>query len=110
MPTMPASGAMAPRMRPARSRTTTSGSGSLLAMRLRGVEIALQDERGGERVHVAGLACARARLAKLGFGGGRRERLVHEDDGQPVACGEPAREFLREGRHRVRRIVAVARA
>src|SRR4051812_39474385 len=110
MPTMPASGEMASRMRVASSCTSDSGSGSLLAMGLRGVEIALQDEGCGEGIDVAGLSRARAGLAQLRLGGGRGERLVHEDHRKAIACRQPPREFLRQPRDRVRRIVGVARA
>src|SRR4051812_18065176 len=108
MPTMPASGDTRPRMPATSSRTSASGSGSLLAMGFRGVEVALQDEGRGERIDVPGLAGARARLAQLRFGARRGERLVHEDDGYAVARGEAARELLREARDLVRRAVGMA--
>src|SRR5258707_15044847 len=101
MPTSAASGAILPRIASAIARTSFSGSGSGMGAGLCGmVEVALQDDRRGERVDV-GLASARAaNRAQLLLGARRRQGLVDERDGEAVARGEPAGELRGELRHR----------
>src|SRR5258706_3532984 len=110
MLTIPASAPTAPFMRSASSRTRTSASGSKALMSIGLVEIALQDQRGGERIDIRSPRGARARLAQGGLSGGRRQRLVDEVDRPGVARREPAREFRGELRDRVLGSVGMARA
>src|SRR6516225_7419142 len=107
MPTSAASGASLPRICSASWPTRASGSGSEVGMGIGVVQVALQDERGGERVDVTFTRRARALAAqaRLGLGGG--ERLVDEDHGQLVARGEAPAEFLGQLRGRVLRVVRV---
>src|SRR6185312_6696154 len=107
MPTSAASFASLPRIASAISWTRRSGSGSDALMALRLVEERLQDDRGGERVHVALRRGARARLAQLALRGGGGERLVHHQHVAPVAACEAPGELPREARHLVRRAVRV---
>src|SRR5258706_8683508 len=109
MPTSAVSAAILPRISPAMARTSSSGSGSDMVAAFRLVEVALQDDRGGERFDVGLARPARARLAQLGLRGGGGERLVPHPPRHLVARGEPARELLRELRHGVLRAVGVVR-
>src|SRR5579862_413971 len=109
MPTSAASFETWPRIFSAISATSFSGSGSEALMALRLVEETLQDDGGGERVHVRLAPRARARLAKLRFGGRRRERLVHQHDLELVASREAPRELPGELRDRVLRSVRMSR-
>src|SRR5215470_5763683 len=96
MPTSAASGASLPRICSASLPTRASGSGSEVGMGVRIVQVALQDEGGGERVDIAFArrACAPAAQARLGLGGS--ERLVDENHGQLVARGQAPPELLGE--------------
>src|SRR5258706_5557801 len=96
MPTSAASGPTLPRIWPAILRTSSWGSGSDMLAALRLVEVALQDERGGERVDVGLAAGTRARVAQLGLRFRGSERLVHHHHGAAVARGEPARALCGE--------------
>src|SRR4051812_39842415 len=103
MPTSAASRESLPRIAWASAAIKASASGGEALMLGGRVEEALQDDGGGERIHVGFPRRARARLAQLRFGRGRAERLVHEDDRQRVALAQAAREFLGEPGGLVRR-------
>src|SRR3979409_2544289 len=109
MPINAASGATLPRICSAIERTSPSGSGSDMGMPAGIVEIALQDEGGGERVDLqvllrAGFG-ARPGIPQVLLGNGGGQRLVDHHHGKPVARGQPARELPRELRDRVLRAV-----
>src|SRR6185369_13353462 len=110
MPTMPASGEIASFIIAARASTRRSGSGSKALMRVGVVEVALEDDGGGERVHVLLGADARVLLAHLRFGLGGGQRLVDESDREVEAAREAAAEFLRKLCDRVLATIGVARA
>src|SRR6218665_2085057 len=101
MPTMPASGEIASFIDAARASTRRSGSGNEALMRVGIVQVALEDDGRGQRVHVLLGADARVLLAHLRFGFGGRQRLVDEGDRQVEAAREPPAEFLRELRDRM---------
>src|SRR5438045_1543531 len=83
---------------PARSfRASSSHSASASG---RSIQITLQDDLSGERVHcLLALAPAEAAFAERFFGGGRRKPLVGELYREPEARLEPAREAPRTPRH-----------